>query len=352
MQYILPIVTQNTQHITTTAMNTKEILKGFNPPEQRWSGLESDAMKLQGCSLLVPHDVYYEAGPVNLAPQRIQIGVDKFVDFPGGQPVRVVANSKKCNPPDDSKVTASSSEGRVLPLFMVIAGKVRFTNDDKSLFTLTMMSKDDAKRMGLPVNNNKFDWPDVRALTLCPICASEQQPGKEYWMVLHHLQQVQMETFSFVSRQIPRLMCCDCFENMWPIMVQGGGMRQEHALTLNPGFPVAGFPVPKGVKSAGDNFQVWECSGMYAAIDMKMRTQTTADFNSAVSGGDLHMADSYDKKDPRIDTRAEGACLYCSRIKEGGNHSCSQCKVAKYCSRDHQRLDWKRHRIHCHNNKK
>jgi len=125
----------------------EEILKNFSPPEQRWSGLESDAMKLQGCSLLVPHDVYYEAGPVNLAPQRIQIGVDNFVDFPGGQPVRITASSKKGN--------------RIMPLYMVIAGKVRFMKEDKTMFSLSMMNKEDAKRMGLPVNNNKFDWPDV-----------------------------------------------------------------------------------------------------------------------------------------------------------------------------------------------
>lgn len=72
------------------------MLKHWNPPEQRWSGLESDAMKLQGCSLLTPRDVWYEAGPYNLAPQRMQTGVDQFVDFPGGQPVRIVAHSKKC----------------------------------------------------------------------------------------------------------------------------------------------------------------------------------------------------------------------------------------------------------------
>lgn len=318
-------------------MNKEEMLKHWNPPEQRWSGLESDAMKLQGCSLLTPRDVWYEAGPYNLAPQRMQTGVDQFVDFPGGQPVRIVAHSKKCGSYDcetgDSK---KDDDGEtIMPLFMVIAGKVRFTEEDKQLFTFTMMNKEDAKRMRLPVNNNKLDWPDVRALMLCPICATTQQPGKEYWMVLHTLQQVQMDSFLFATRQIPRLMCLDCFESLWPLMVRdGGGIRQEQALTVNPGFPVAGFPAPRGIQSAGDNFNVWECSGMYAAVDLKFRKQSMSGLDSMLQGGGVaQIGNLYDKKDPRIDDASPEACVHCRNIKEGGNHTCSQCKLAKYCSR-------------------
>lgn len=70
-----PVLILQTNHhcCAYRIMDKKELLKSFNPPEQHFSGLENDAMKLQGCSLLVPRDVWYEAGPVNLSPHVFKL---------------------------------------------------------------------------------------------------------------------------------------------------------------------------------------------------------------------------------------------------------------------------------------
>ena len=38
-------------------------------------------------------------------------------------------------------------------------------------------------------------------------------------------------------------------------------------------------------------------------------------------------------------------CMVCGRFER--LLRCSRCKAAVYCSREHQRLDWKRHKSHC-----
>lgn len=304
-------------------MNKEQELKMFDPLEQRWSGLENDAMKLQGCSLLVPHDVYYEAGPVTLSPQRIHVGNFKFVDFPGGQAVRIVASSKKHNPPDenDKASVKTPSLGRIMPLYMAIAGKVHFTNDDMQLLTFTMMRKEDTRRFGSGVAMTKCDWPDVRALVLCPICAAEQQSDKDYWMILQHLQQIQMDPFMIATIQVPRLVCLDCFEQTWQNMVYGAGMRQEDALRLNPGFPVAAFPAPKG--KCGSRV---DCTRRLT-FDIKMRTGTMGDLISLVEGIGSQGTNVFrlsEEQDTNTEEKEEGACLNCSSVRDGGNLSCSR----------------------------
>jgi len=49
---------------------------------------------------------------------------------------------------------------------------------------------------------------------------------------------------------------------------------------------------------------------------------------------------------PPLALVAEPHCEHCSAT--GGNlKTCSRCKVALYCSEEHQRADWRRHKLHC-----
>src|SRR4051812_47086366 len=41
---------------------------------------------------------------------------------------------------------------------------------------------------------------------------------------------------------------------------------------------------------------------------------------------------------------SSGVCRYCG---EKSNHKCSSCKLAKYCSPEHQHLDWAIHKLRC-----
>lgn len=316
----------------------KEVLEKFNPPQQHFSGLESDNLKLQGCSLLVPHDVYYQVGPCTLPPQqKLQIDANKFVDFAGCQTIMI-------------KALSESGSSRILPLHMVIAGKVRFTRSDYNLFRLGMQSKKDARRMGLEPNG-VMDWPDVRALCLCPVCGTTQEPeNQECWLLLHHLQQVDVKSsVNFATRDLPRLCCISCFDTMWANMKHGGGLRQE-IVDRNPAFPVAGYaPLPRQIMTVADNFSLWQTSGAYQALDHKLRQQTFSDANSAIQGPDIFRTfNQFTDKDPRVaEKNDETSCLTCGKIREGGNLLCSRCKVAYYCCRDCQKQDRGRHRFFC-----
>jgi len=53
------------------------------------------------------------------------------------------------------------------------------------------------------------------------------------------------------------------------------------------------------------------------------------------------------ESETKFETKPEKVCYYCSKSSAPLQH-CSKCKVAVYCSRDHQAVDWKRaHKLEC-----
>merc|ERR1719203_976482 len=51
------------------------------------------------------------------------------------------------------------------------------------------------------------------------------------------------------------------------------------------------------------------------------------------------------EKNEKTNVKEEAKCFVCG--KTGKVMQCSQCKTARYCSREHQVQDWKRHAKEC-----
>lgn len=137
----------------TPVLSTSSIArKPFSPyvsDGTRYSGLETDGMKVFKCSLLLPKDRDVIAEVERLPPQTSLVrqdhlfhsSKDRMVDFAGATVLHL-------------EVSAGVSQ---MPEILTVAGKCRFTNKCLKEFGIMMRTNAEARRQGIPANG-AFDW--------------------------------------------------------------------------------------------------------------------------------------------------------------------------------------------------
>lgn len=177
----------------------------------RWGGLETAGMAEAKCSLLLQDDVCYEPLVKALPSQKVTVHQDPsfaehsfVVDFPGATILQLEPHGPQ----------------KTMPVTLTVAGRCLLTPENYQDFSVLMRTKEQAQAMELAANGS-FDWPDVRALLLCPCCGQPQaipssQP-KEYWMVFYPLLQIAIahgSQLTLGTRTVARLVCLDCLDDL------------------------------------------------------------------------------------------------------------------------------------------
>jgi MYND finger len=220
------------------AMQQEKPRKRLSRAERdEWSRLENDAMKEARCSLLLPIKRHIQPKIKILPPQKVLVYQDKafkpivgltggqsfFVDFPG-------ATILQLEPLPNVKHST-------LPVTLTVAGRCKFTSQNYRDFGMMMRSQSQADAIKVPPSG-KYEWPDVEAFLLCPVCGIFQEvppepeinydedvvaemsikpSDPEYWMLFYPLLQIQAEqnkNMIIASRTICRLTCLPCMKNL------------------------------------------------------------------------------------------------------------------------------------------
>jgi hypothetical protein len=246
-------------------------------PPGEWSGLESEAMQEARCSLLIPSERQYQPKIKYLPRQRVLVHQDKAiqpaVDLLGGKSFSV----------DFSGAAILQLEAspdlpyKTMPATLTVAGRCHFTTQNYKDFAMMMRSRHQSTAIDVPPNGS-FDWPDVEALLLCPVCGTYQdvppdpddestmdededksnspeltgdQHPQHYWMLFYPLLQIhsgKANKMMVASRTVCRLVCLDCMQKL----VQGlflppvtiTQQQQQQANTDDDGFPIPGKSLP------------------------------------------------------------------------------------------------------------
>jgi hypothetical protein len=225
-----------------------------------WSGLETEGMREAKCSLLIPEEITHDAKIKTLPKQRVLVYQDKglrdlqpripnddhthttttttnatmlestatpaatsettadddhyYVDFPG-------ATIMQLEPVVESQ--QQQQQQRTMPITLTVGGRCVFTPENYQDFRVVMRNREQSRTMHIPPNGN-FEWPDVQALLLCPVCgcsnaiphAGDQQEH-EYWLLFYPLLQITVlkgSQMTLGTRTICRLTCLECVEDL------------------------------------------------------------------------------------------------------------------------------------------
>lgn len=310
----------------------------------RFSGLETKGMKKLGSSLLLPVECKVEFKTLWLKPDSNLIvpdseAPDRLVDFPGSGVVTM-----NC-------VDQQQNHRNVL----IVAGKCRFNQADYKDFKHMLRAYKEARQQGLG-RNSDLAWPNVEGFQLCPVCATQNQPGKrtKCYMVFSLLtQQVLSDKACAISycrafsgfRLCPQLVCVECFENI----IASETFTDSNEVVASEINRMAGMPlyawasaslagvyVDSGkLLSAWPLYQKWTNTGIYHSLYNTIREREAELLLVGVGKEVLKEADA-----------SATDCLLC-KTKLGSSNvlECSKCKIAVYCSEECQKKDWKRHQL-------
>ena len=244
-----------------------------------------------------------------------------------------------------------------------------------------MRTAEESKNMNLPPNS-EFDWPDVHAMLLCPLCSAMAQIPKdtefEYWMVFYPLLQVnhQETEMTLATRIICRLVCLDCMqqlldgmfltvkqtekENVVAFSLSAMEILQE-AGTVS--FLQDGPPRPECHPHVDDPidawtlYSLWESTGAWEALQNDYSTVLSRSMLSTPNPPSrnvviLETKDQYGRKCGNVGCEKvhgkkdeDGAVIRLSVV-------CKQCKLSYYCSNECRSAAWAVHSLDCESGKK
>jgi MYND finger len=334
-----------------------------------WSGLECDAMKEARCSLLLPLQRQYQPKIKSLPRQRILVYQDKamkpivgltggksfYVDFPGCTILQL----------EPSPMV----KHKTMPVTLTVAGRCKFTSQNYRDFGMMMRSRSQAETIDVPPNGT-FDWPDVEAFLLCPVCGNYQDVPKgpdltdddhieedtspkpddpEYWMLFYPLLQIQIEKTTkmvIASRTICRLTCMACMQTL----LEGMFLTTNQTPTENEGRrpSVTSFqlsvmeileeagsasflqdepPRPQHAPNVDDDldawtlYKLWEHSGAWEALQNDYKTVLSISMQATASV--VSVKEETKKPDPPAFTMMTSAIQAKERYgRKCGNPSC------------------------------
>ena len=192
-----------------------------------WSGFETVGMRRAKCSLLLQEEITLEAVIKALPKQRVLVHQDRGVT----QSATSRSSIEEPYPVDFNGATilqlepaiCRSEPQSVMPITITVGGRCVFTPENYLDFKVMMRTKEQSTEMSIAPNGS-FDWPDVTALLLCPVCGntcSIPRPGDrqehEYWMVFYPLLQITIlkgAEMTLSTRTVCRLTCLDCMDDM------------------------------------------------------------------------------------------------------------------------------------------
>jgi MYND finger len=201
-----------------------------------WSGFETIGMRRAKCSLLLQEETSLDAVIKSLPKQRVLVHQDRGVTQSNAQRNGPVSTNTIPTPDEPYPVdfdgatilqlepTISRAEPQsVMPITITVGGRCVFTPENYLDFKIMMRTKEQSQEMSVAPNGT-FDWPDVTALLLCPVCGntcSVPRPGDkqehEYWMVFYPLLQITIlkgAEMTLSTRTVCRLTCLDCMDDL------------------------------------------------------------------------------------------------------------------------------------------
>eukprot|EP00980_Cylindrotheca_fusiformis_P010627 scaffold2366_cov115-Cylindrotheca_fusiformis.AAC.1 len=186
----------------------------------QWSGLETEGMKEARCSLLIQEDDSFDPRMKSLPKQRVLVYQDRGYDLPP-QDNNFYVDFSGCTILQLEPTPGTHS--RTMPTTLTVGGRCIFTPENFQDFRVMMRTKEQSSEMKISPNGN-YDWPDVQALLLCPICRNVAEIPKEgddsdheYWLLFYPLLQITVmkgAQMTLGTRTICRLTCLDCMEDL------------------------------------------------------------------------------------------------------------------------------------------
>jgi hypothetical protein len=289
-----------------------------------WSGFETVGMRRAKCSLLLQEETTHEAIIKTLPKQRVLVYQDRGLINPALNSTSSrhhhtnvgpsIANEEPYHVDFNGATilqlepTMSRTEPQsVMPITITVGGRCVLTPENYLDFKVMMRTEAQSSEMSIS-QNGTFEWPDVSALLLCPVCGntcSIPRPGDkqehEYWMVFYPLLQITIlkETeMTLSTRTVCRLTCLDCMEDVLEgltLNVTPGGLCKEQPGTGTTGLtftlPAADILAEAGsvsfledgpprpdthqhlddVPDAWTLYNLWENSGAWEALQSDYR---------------------------------------------------------------------------------
>lgn len=324
------------------------------------------------CSLVIQEDGAFDPRIKSLPKQRVLVYQDK-----GYNPVTVNGGPQDENFYVDFNgctilqlEPAPGSPQRTMPITLTVGGRCIFTPENFQDFKVMMRTKDQSSNMQISPNGN-FDWPDVRALLLCPICRNRAEVPKEgdeheYWLLFYPLLQItvmQGSQMTLGTRTICRLTCLDCMEDLLegmtlkvrPAAMEDRRPRLSFTLPANEVLAEAGsasfledgpprpetHPHVDDILDAWTLYNLWEHSGAWEALQNDYRivlSRSMRNENGADSAGSNQEA--LELKKGRVGKPCGSPT--CSKVQgkqeETGEYTrltvkCKSCLMEHYCSK-------------------
>ena len=249
------------------------------------------------------------------------------------------------------EVSDKSQESQA-QMSLTIGGRCVFTQECLEEFTESMQTREQQEELGLPVQR-EFDWPDVKALQLCPCCAKTIEPDdtQEYYLVWQFATTIKIEKAREAKVGLgclPRLMCKDpCVFSLMATVAERIPLADGSSVSMQecfeeymPPFALLDFAtnslandVPEQI-TAWKLDEYWHCSGAYNALEDYYKGYFQAmGLSRPVDRGVVE----------------EGySCACCNKTMLAKEiRLCARCKITTYCGRDCQKRDWKEHKKYC-----
>lgn len=339
----------------------------------KWTGLETAGMKEAKCSLLIQNKGVLEPKIKTLPKQRVRVYQDKaynpaaglqsdddfYVDFNGCTVFQL-----------EPKGGVSH---KTMPITLTVGGQCYFTAENYHDFSIMMRTKEQSQDLNIPPNGN-FDWPDVSAMMMCPLCGAsataptDDDEAMEYWIVFYPMLQITVQKGSQLTlgtRTICRLTCFDCMHELMdgmtlevqPPTLQGRRPKLTFTLPASEILAEAGtasfledgpprpetHPHVDDLLDAWTLYNLWEHSGAWEALqnDYRVTLARTMHYENAASA-------AKDAEEPapeaRVKERLGERCgnPKCSHVhgKRDSNGEiirlkakCKECEVALYCGK-------------------
>eukprot|EP00538_Stauroneis_constricta_P006634 CAMPEP_0119550224 /NCGR_PEP_ID=MMETSP1352-20130426/3775_1 /TAXON_ID=265584 /ORGANISM="Stauroneis constricta, Strain CCMP1120" /LENGTH=416 /DNA_ID=CAMNT_0007595997 /DNA_START=591 /DNA_END=1842 /DNA_ORIENTATION=+ len=235
------------------------------PGDTQWSGLETQGMREARCSLLIQEDGVFDPRVKALPQQRVLVYQDRgynnrMYNGSNGGVNGVLTNGNGSSEPPSNEENyyvdfngctilqlepTTGTPQRTMPITLTVGGRCLFTPENYQDFRVMMRTREQSQEMNISPNGN-FDWPDVNALLMCPLCgnraeiptdddhhhhrddddscttSSSQSRSQQYWLLFYPLLQITVmrgSQMTLGTRTICRLTCLDCMDDLLHEMV-------------------------------------------------------------------------------------------------------------------------------------
>jgi hypothetical protein len=327
---------------------------------ERFSGLETEEMKLAGSSLLFPSDSDFE---FELTAFENEAGSP----FPGKEGFVLTFQ-------------AHSKSSKTLPAPCAVGGLCNLTEACLKSFTEIYLPAKEQRKLGIEAPP-EMKWPGVHAFWTCPKCSAKSKVGGSYYLIFYSILQVQVQATSsavpfahaHAARVGLRFMCTNCMfdicqGNKIPKNLERVGLEPDMTVfeILGYGNVPVFFPGGKMASSQNEDELLTAWHLYYGTLRRSYVPALEAAFCQEIGliGGEplfkemmaargisapceqqqqQQTLDPKEVKKRAKDMNEAGICFVCR--KENSKNKCSRCKTVSYCGTGCQRKDWKRHKM-------